>query len=846
MQEQPFSNGAPTDSLSWDYFADKKLVFCGANTIKYTGFLSNKKFQNYFFKTSPNSDTDDDDIVGVIVGGYKDDATGIVHTLSLFRYYSGESGFNIALNPGGADGITLQSINTANDTFKIRHLNGRYGGYSGGGTFHKKLYDGTVACGIYDPANQINVNQSTGARTVTANPEDGYYDTNYAVNFTTPSSGAAVNSVYNRTFSVYRDVYVNTGPSGNGTPSVNIDGTAYSYVNYTETRNGRRSLANANNEGRNKWSDVKKVVQSVLSVVAHNGLIFARTHCAQDKSDDVPLNVQHVKPFHTAATSWSTWWGRIGNSNRTGILKAIKHTFRKTNGGTISDAEATYILQHTIFPKHQLSTTNYSALTVDDLFKLYHGGTQYFAGDPQGDCYGGSVTNLGYVQGYGYLNCYAPYNLNDKYDIEKRENYLKIVYKDLYHAVNGITSVNNVTDPGLVYLNTYHKYRGDITITFEYNPSTGIVTMTTQQGSNSTVATSETNANLKDKRLIKILHEATGYGYIAASNPLTNFIDNEFVDGTNSTIYDLETNKIWKVNENNVYVMDTSDSTTEIYKKFGPGRILSNDITGKVYYTRGDANQIQKIVEGSTSIIQQTQSTMGYEMYDTLKMDILNAVKAELYGSTVDTGESHEDPDETDASVQPEATSGMRSEMQAMIDQHTSQIKQELGYNTFGEFKAAIKEEMGYGLTETFGVFDLRDANGNLINTGDGPIIGSGFFTVTGCTPGKMVVVGHSNPMPSEEQPLGGATACGIRVVSGSLMGRGTHPGAFYRLGTNTLRINAAVSDQYSEYSDPSGNGFPESYTDYSMSFVIIPNSDTLVFEVIEMDDDGDILYIFK
>ena len=39
---------------------------------------------------------------------------------------------------------------------------------------------------------------------------------------------------------------------------------------------------------------------------------------------------------------------------------------------------------------------------------------------------------------------------------------------------------------------------------------------------------------------------------------------------------------------------------------------------------------------------------------------------------------------------------------------------------------------------------------------------------------------------------------------------------------------------------------FPESWTDYSMSFVIIPNATTLVLEVIDMDDDGDILYVFK
>ena len=932
IQEEVFSNGNPIDSLSWVYDTSKKLIFMGCNSIAWTGFLSNKKFPKYHFETSANSDTDDDDGTGIIVGGYKDNETGIVHTLSLTRTYSGETSFDFRIDMGGNGGKQLFYINATNNTFcnpdfRVRHLNGRYGGYTKNGTseFVDVVYNGTDNYIVCDPKTS-----ASGAA------PDGYYDTNYAVD-------KVGSTYYNITKTIYRDTYVNTGPSGGYTINFKMgDDVVYSGTTFTRTKNGRRKLDDSTNEpttteATNDWLDVKKVVQAVLGIVAQGGLIFARTHCAADKNlarGDITnvLDVQHVLPFHLSTTSFATWWGNIGTATKNGILNSIRYAFKKGSNANITTSEAQTILQ-TIYSKYTLSSLTYGKSNVDDILKMYHGGTRVYAGDPSKDCFNSSnLTTLGFIQGYGYLNAYTTANLNDKYIVDRKPGLLEITYKDLYYAV----AASNSTDPGIQYLKTRHPYRGDIKITFETkvkedpdtNTSKKIVELTVQQGNAISRATSDSSAgvavpsasitkrtavngdtrvvfdivvynkpqntniavkvkvnevlyhvaidasnravlevplasgidattvtasncglkviptsaeaanivyylaNLTDPKLLKMLDEPTGYGYMGCSNPLTNFTNNSFIDLNTSTVYDLDTNHIWVIDEaSNKYSDTQGDATAEIYKKYGPGKLISNDISEKLYYTRGDSDLVQKLVDGSLLSTSSSSSGNMSSYYNIFRNDILNEVDKKLYGSEGRAADVDADGNEIAGEAATEGVvATLSNQIDTKVDTKVATIKDAL--------KAEIKQEMGYGSVESFNVYDLTDEQGNLINSA-GVVSGDGYYTITGCTPGKMVVIGHSNPD-------GAATACGIRVVSGSIMGRGTHPGAYYRLGTNALWINATASDPNANPPYTSEGNWPESYTDYSMSFVIIPNSDTLVLQIIEMDDDGDILYVFK
>ena len=753
IQEQPFSNGDPVDSLSWVYDETKKLVFMGCNSIAWTGFLSNKKFDRYIFKTTANSDTDDDDGTGIIIGGYKDQNTGIVNTLSLSRTYSGETSFDFRINYGadsaqifninatntgnttlykyyvaGNNGRTLTNFNVPNifGDFKMRHLNGRYGGYTKDGTteFVKKTYTGgTAEYIVCDP-------EALGGT-----KEAGYYDTGYGVNF------ARSEAFYNRTKTVYKPSYRNTGPSTINPVSIAIGGTTYTYHPYTETKNGRRVVGNASKEATNKWLDVKKTVQMVLDILKHNGLIFGRVGCADDKTNmgTYVLDVQHILPFHTG-TNFSAWWDRASDKNpicdatKTGILNAIKYVFRKkSNGAVPTDAEALAILQYDIFPKYQLTTLTYKDLKLDDLFKLYHAGSRIYGGDPANDCFQSKYAiNLGYIQGYGYLNAYTPDstaaapkpNLNDRYIVDRRPDYLHITYRDVLHGVDGRT---NLSDAGVTYINSRHKYRGDIDIVIEYNPDEAFktMTMTVTQGTTTantnkvvktysiasrkltvsvtgpnrsdtyeyTLASDEPNDVLGDPRLVKMIHEPTGYGYIGCSNPLTNFVDNQFVDPNNATIYELETNKIFALNDENEYTyIQNMNSTDVIYERFGTGRILSNDITGKLYYTRGDANQVQKLVEGGTGTTVVSSGGNAYAYYDMLKADILSTVRSEMYGGGGAVGEDHEEEEDPEnLPVTAGEIAGMQTEFEDLLNQYRAEEAERIEGMVTDAFNASIE-----------------------------------------------------------------------------------------------------------------------------------------------------------
>lgn len=820
IQEQVYSSGNPTDSLSWVYDSGKKLIFLGCNSVVWTGFLSNKKFPKYHFETSPNSDTDDDDGTGIIMGGYKDNETGIIHTLSLTRSYSSETSFECCLDRGYG-GIQLFNINATANTFdnnpnlKVRHLNGRYGGYFKNGTqeFVPVTYDGSygIAC---DPKTST----SNGTE-----PE-GYYATSYATD--------KVGSIYNITKTIYRDVYVNTGPSSGYNISFKM-GTAnevvYSGTTYTTTKNGRRKLDDNTNEmttteATNNWIDVKKVIQAVLGIVAQGGLIFGRTACTSDKelgrgTITNVLDVQHVFPFHKSGVSFDTWWGSIGQVTKDGITNSIRYSFKKGSNSDITANEALTVLK-AIYPKYELSSLTYSQLTVDDLFKLYHGGSRLYAGDPQKDCFAaGNLTTLGFIQGYGYLNAYTKKNLNSKYIVDKTPNKLIIVYKDLFYNVAG----GSTTDSGIQYLKDKHPYRGDITITFEVVDDT-VVNLTVHQGTTTVRATSDqTRAsstvkhlpNLGDPRLLKMLKESSGYGYTGCSNPLTNFTENVFLDLNTSTVYDLDTNHIWIIDETaNTYTETQADATAAIYKKYGPGKLISNDISEKLYYTRGDSDHVQKLVDGSIGGSSSGGSIANLSSYyNIIKSDILAEVDRKLYGSEGREGDVDADGNEIAGE---DAVQGLAALIRS-------------------EVQSQVNSNLIYGDPIVIDATKLTDIDGNPATSND-----SAYFTITGCTPGKMLIVGHANAE-------GKATSCGIRVVSGSLIGFGDHTTAFYRLGTTNVSFKTVELTHNTDEPQTIPNGVVgERLLDYSMSFVIIPTSTEVKFEVMDLIDDSDILYIYK
>lgn len=724
IQEQVFSNGNPIDSLSWIYDSEKQLIFMGCNSIVWTGFLSNKKFQKYHFETSPNSDTDDDDGTGIIIGGYKDNESGIIHTLSLTRTYSSETSFECCIDRG-YNGKQIFNINATANTFnnnpnlKVRHLNGRYGGYFKNGTneFIPVKYNGTDNYIVCDP----KTDPTNGSE------PSGYYTTDYAID--------KVGSIYNITKTIYRDTYVNTGPSGGYTINFKIgDDVVYSGTTFTRTKNGRRKLDDTTNEltateATNDWIDVKKVIQAVLGIVSQNGLIFGRTACQADKElgrngiTNV-LDVQHVFPFHTAGTTFDTWWRRICAATQNGILNSIRYSFKKGNNADITTNEALTVLQ-TIYSKYELSTLNYNLLTVDDIFKFYHGGTRVYAGDPAKDCFvGGNLTTLGFIQGYGYLNAYTRQNLNSKYIVDKTQNKLVIVYKDLFYNVANDSSSS---DKGIQYLRNRHAYRGDIIITFEVAEN-DVVNLTVQQGTTTVYATSDSTkasstvkylANLGDSRLIKMLKESSGYGYTGCSNPLTNFTENVFLDLNTSTVYDLDTNHIWTIDETtNKYTESQLDATAAIYKKYGPGKLISNDISEKLYYTRGDSDHVQKLVDLSGIGTGGGSSDSGINFnsyYNIIKNDILGEVDKKLYGSAGREGDIDADGNEIAGEDAVQGLAALIADGQSIVASSDGKIHVDFSNMPTDKFEAMLSAlKMQVPLENNFDLYvDINNPNAN-------------------------------------------------------------------------------------------------------------------------------------
>lgn len=839
MSVEVFSNGSIVDSACWDFDTKNNLILLGCNSVAYTGFLSNKKYNNYFLSTRPQSDTDDDDSIGILAGGYKDINTGVVHTLGLRLSYGGNSALTLNTDIGGTNGVQIFGQGSQNGAIHVRSICGKYGFYTykNGNvtnTTPKRGYTSPASGNGYlkcdpniIPRNYecpVNANDKPDLSTESANEnclvrfnastnkfefpkaEEGLAFATKTYDGVTVTEADAPYSVLGGYFkfnginyafinlskALYQDVHTTNGPSTKGRFTFTINPTtgssdnhatygnanAYVYEPYTTTDNGRSSYTEPTKYATNNWNDNKKVAQGVLDILNHNGLIFLRNGCGYDyeiphpeyssNAPTAPANRSYIKPWHLSSMSFDQWWNGtkdgsnqvlvpISDSLKALIRSSIKYIFRlyqyipasgsvaaQTKPVSMTDTIADFILQYFIFPKYQLSTFNFNNLLLDDVFKLYTTDTNLYPTTRNATAPGG--TTAGCFFGYGPINCYKKYDLNCYMSVQKKPNMITITYKDIFYEIRNLGT--NTNDPGINYINLHHPYQGDIIITLQYNTTDQRPEFTVKQGDYETAVTPITNANAKSI-VTEILQNATSYGYMACSNPLSCFKDNIFIDQDYSTIYDLENNIKWEVDKNNNYVKISTDCTAELYKMFGPGRLISNDFTGKLYYTRGDANQIQKIVNGRDEIIKETERVLGYNNY------------------------------------------------------------------------------------EVFDKTDLKDANGNP----QARVTGDGFYYINNCTPGKMVVIAHSNP-------AGKATACGVRVKSGSVMGLGTHPGAFYRLGTNTLQINATVGDPHTGYTGDAP--FPETYTDYSMSFVIIPNATTLVLEVIDMDDDGDVLYVFK
>lgn len=622
-----YSIGSTIDASCWAYDSARKLILLGENSLRHTSFISNKKYMNYYLETCGNSDTDDDDIIGVVLGGYKDIDTGFLNNISLIRCVANNAPLWLSCNASGYTPTNLIfTINDQTDAIKVRNVNGKYGYYKNNGTIVNRPYangyfkgDPKTCLPTYDENTHAYLNVPTATVNGTSatwswpSAEPGYKDTPYSLSRGSFYVGSGSNITHyafiNSTETVYQDTYTTSGPTGRGNINFTIsdtgtlaNGTLTTYANGTVIKCGRYAYSDPDTVHTKGWNDVTSVTKSVLDILSKHGLIFRRASRVAADTSKSDNSFQHIAPYHTTE-SFDTWWNGngstiapINSSLQTAILKSIKKafTFFNTNGSIVAESSvtnemATIVLKNFLWNKFKLSTLNFDDLLLDDLLKLAHYGGYICASQRDRTSFDDSTT-LGYICGYGVINCYKKYNLNHKWFVTKMGSTIQITYKDMFHKLDGLGTATD--DPGINYLNSNYPYEGDININIKYNNSTAKTDITITQGSKEEIMSiTSGNAVLKN-----ILTNNTSYGYTACSNPLTNFSENVFVDIDASTIYNMETNEKHYVDSKYKYKKIATDCIAEIYRNIGPGRLISNDFTNKLFYTRGDAQMIQKIV----------------------------------------------------------------------------------------------------------------------------------------------------------------------------------------------------------------------------------------------------------
>ena len=677
-----YSEGSSVDTACWDYDDSRNLILLGENSVRHTGFLSNKKFLNYYLETCPNSDTDDDDFMGVMIGGYKDPDSGVINNVSIHRCYQDNAPIYLSYNASGyTPDNKFFTLDTQDANIKVRAINGKYGYYINASTEEEvaRSYDGFFKgdpkVAFPDPeTNDDNptYSSSTGEWTFPT-MESGYYETRYTL--THGSITLSNDSRYafiNKTKTIYQDTFIGRGPSTRSSATITINsntgceenGTAVVYPTGTPINSGRYSIKDPSQVHIKNWNNVSLIIKAMLDIIKKNGLIFARSGLSADAALGAS-DMQHILPYHLSTTTFADWWdgknsiAAISSGIKSQILASIKNIFAAytTSGALVdwntdanSDTIALEILK-AVFNKFELSTLNFSSLKLDDIFKLRVciGRVRAITRD-QPD-FTTHLIELGFVTGYGVLNAYSKYNLNSKYIVTKNPNKIKIVYKDIFHQIDG---VNGNNDPGIEYINTRYPYRGDIEITLTYNAQSNKVDIVMNQTdphqtdiNGKPITRTKTVSSSSNAILLNVVKNNTSYGFTADSNPLSNFKENIFVDIDASTIYDLESNQKYYIDSNYHYQQAQTDCITEIYRDFGPGRLISNDISEKLYYTRGDSNILQKLVDSNalsiaientteelTSLLN-NQINAEITAYDTnLKSYIGDYTTRELYGLT--------------------------------------------------------------------------------------------------------------------------------------------------------------------------------------------------------------------
>lgn len=332
------------------------------------------------------------------------------------------------------------------------------------------------------------------------------------------------------------------------------------------------------------------------------------------------------------------WWNGINNTDKSNILNSLKKIFYIKKGSTElndpSDSELTIIFKEIIFPRFELSTLIFDEnhkdkLLLDDIFKIRYTNSAYHIKSryDNTDIAGSKIC----IFGYGVLNCYNKHNLNLQVNVIKEYNEdnhrLIINYYPFYNSIinlkddaakaelktgTNIYNYSSYTDTGIAYLREYHSAYKHLIYVIENYKTTITQEHINRYGYSDTLNYEKTLSNNDNKKILRtILDGYSSYGYIACSNPLSSFLENDIIDLDNPSIYNLAENKkitkkyteITDSNYSGTYykVEDSSENITDMYstikENYHVGRLLTNDITENTYFLRGDSETIQLVVK---------------------------------------------------------------------------------------------------------------------------------------------------------------------------------------------------------------------------------------------------------
>ncbi len=80
------------ESQAWTYVVNSGDVVCTANTQTFVGFVSQQKYEDYFYQTKLSSTSGDNDVIAVVLAFVKDPTDDTEHTISAIRMTSYQDG----------------------------------------------------------------------------------------------------------------------------------------------------------------------------------------------------------------------------------------------------------------------------------------------------------------------------------------------------------------------------------------------------------------------------------------------------------------------------------------------------------------------------------------------------------------------------------------------------------------------------------------------------------------------------------------------------------------------------------------------------------------------------------